>query len=51
MDRRLVKGWYYLGLVRHNEGDRAGARTAWIRVRELDSQYKDIQTLLAKSER
>lgn len=48
---RLVKAWYYLGLVRHNEGDRAGARTAWIRVREIDPAYKDIQTLLGKGER
>lgn len=48
---RHHKAWYYLGLVRHNQGDRAGARTAWIRVRELAPDYKDIQALLAKGER
>jgi len=48
---RFHKAWYYLGLVRHNQGDRAGARTAWIRVRELAPDYKDIQALLAKGER
>jgi len=48
---RHHKAWYYLGLVRHNLGDRAGARTAWIRVRELAPDYKDIQALLAKGER
>ena len=48
---RFTKAWYYLGLVRHNEGDRAGAKTAWIRVRELDAHYKDIQSLLAKGDR
>lgn len=48
---RFHKAWYYLGLVRHNQGDRAGARTAWIRVRELAPDYKDIKALLAKGER
>jgi tetratricopeptide (TPR) repeat protein len=48
---RYHKAWYYLGLVRHNQGDRAGARTAWIRVRELAPDYKDIQALLSKGER
>lgn len=51
MNARFPKAWYYLGLVRHNQGDRAGARTAWIRVRELSPDYKDIQALLAKGER
>lgn len=46
-DSRAIKAWYYLGLVRHNLGDSAGARHAWVRVRELDPHYKDIQTLLA----
>lgn len=51
MKSRYHKAWYYLGLVRHNQGDRAGARTAWIRVRELAPDYKDIRALLAKGER
>jgi hypothetical protein len=46
-DPRFTKAWYYLGLVRHNLGDRAGARTAWVRVRELDENYKDIKKLLS----
>lgn len=51
LDTRFHRAWYYLGLVRHNQGDRAGARTAWIRVRELAPTYKDIQSLLSKSDR
>ena len=47
-DSRHYRAWYYLGLVRHNGGDRAGARTSWIRVREIKPDYKDLSTLLGK---
>ncbi len=50
IEPKAYKSFYYLGIVYHNEKQFEKSEQCWRKVLDIHGDYKDVRTLLAKSE-